>query len=253
MTTAHYPSLKGSRVFITGGASGIGASMVSAYRAQGAHVGFIDWDEPAASAFLGSLDDGAGPTPTYFSGDVGEADVVRDALTAFAGADGLDVLVSNAADDTRHDPLATDATLWRRALATNLDGAFYSIQGAIPHFRRRGQGAVILMSSINALFGPPDMPAYVAAKSALLGLTKSLATQYGPENVRMNAILPGWVVTERQLRLWLTPEEEAEWSKHVALKDRLLPEHVADLALFLGSSASQMITGQHFVIDAGRT
>jgi D-xylose 1-dehydrogenase len=114
-------------------------------------------------------------------------------------------------------------------------------------------GSIINFSSINALTGPPQMPGYVAAKAALLGLTKSLAREYGPAGVRVNAILPGWVVTERQLRLWLTPEAEAEWMKDTPLKRRIQPDDVARLALFLASAESAMITGQHFVIDGGRT
>jgi NAD(P)-dependent dehydrogenase (short-subunit alcohol dehydrogenase family) len=118
---------------------------------------------------------------------------------------------------------------------------------------RGAGGSIINFSSINAVTGPPGMPGYVAAKSALLGLTKALAREYGPEGVRVNSILPGWVVTERQLRLWLTPEAEAAWMKDVPLKRRILPEDVANLALFLGADDSAMITAQDFTIDGGRT
>jgi NAD(P)-dependent dehydrogenase (short-subunit alcohol dehydrogenase family) len=113
-------------------------------------------------------------------------------------------------------------------------------------------GSIINFSSINALLGPAGMPAYVAAKSAIVGLTKALAWQYGPDGIRVNAILPGWVVTQRQLDLWLTPEAESEWMQQVALKQRILPGDVANLALFLAADNSRMITGQALVIDGGR-
>jgi NAD(P)-dependent dehydrogenase (short-subunit alcohol dehydrogenase family) len=135
-------------------------------------------------------------------------------------------------------------------MAVNLDCGFFAAQAAIPLMP--AGGAIINFSSINALLGPAGMPAYVAAKSAIVGLTKALARQYGPDGIRVNAILPGWVVTQRQLDLWLTPEAEADWMEQVALKQRILPEDVANLALFLAADDSRMITGQAMVIDGGR-
>jgi D-xylose 1-dehydrogenase len=239
---------------VTGGASGIGAAIVRAFVDQGASVGFIDINAAAGEALAAEL--GA---PVWFRRiDVSETVSLKHAIADFAaGANGLSVLINNVGNDTRHDPAATTEAVWRGALAQNLDAAFFASQAAIalmcgPSSQRAG-GAIVNLSSINAIIGPPQMPGYVAAKSALLGLTKALAREYGPADVRVNCILPGWVVTERQLRLWLTPEAEEAWMKDVPLKRRILPEDVARLALFLASDDSAMITGQHFAIDGGRT
>jgi len=250
MTT--YPSLKGRSVMITGRATGIGAAMVLAFAGQGARVGFIDIDAAAGASLAANVQQAGGAAPWFRVVDVTQIDRLKGAIADFAAGGGLDVLVNNVADDTRHDPLQTNEAAWRGALAINLDAAFFASQTAIALMSATG-GAIINLSSINALTGPPSMPAYVASKAALLGLTKALAREYGPRGVRVNAILPGWVVTERQLRLWLTPEAEAAWMKDTPLKRRILPDDVARLALFLGSDDSAMITGQQFVIDGGRT
>ena len=138
-------------------------------------------------------------------------------------------------------------------MAINLDAAFFAAQASAPLMAAQGGGSIINFSSINALLGPQQMPGYVSAKAGLIGMTKALARDYGPDLVRVNAILPGWVVTERQLQTWLTPEEEALWMQQVALPKRLMPDDVAQLALFLGAQDSAIITGQSFTIDGGRT
>jgi NAD(P)-dependent dehydrogenase (short-subunit alcohol dehydrogenase family) len=250
---ATYPSLKGRAVLVTGGATGIGAAMVAAFAAQGARVGFIDLDAGGAARLVSDVGQATGAAPWFREMDVTQVDALKGAVADFAAdAGGLDVLVKNVANDTRHDPLQTSEAAWRAAVAVNLDAAFFAAQAAIPLMQGKG-GSIINFSSINALTGPPNMPGYVASKSALLGLTKALAREYGPQGVRVNAILPGWVVTERQLKLWLTPEAEEAWMKDTPLKRRILPDDVARLALFLGSDESAMITGQSFVIDGGRT
>jgi D-xylose 1-dehydrogenase len=240
--SAHYPSLAGRRVFITGGSTGIGAALVAAFAAQGASVGQVDLVEPVATV----------APPCWFRAlDVTDTPALKAAITDFAAAaGGLDVLINNVANDARHDPLGIDEARWRALMAVNLDCGFFAAQAAIALMT--AGGAIINFSSINALLGPAGMPAYVAAKSAIIGLTKALARQYGPNAIRVNAILPGWVVTQRQLDLWLTPEAEAEWMQQVALKQRILPEDVANLALFLASDDARMITGQAMVIDGGR-
>jgi NAD(P)-dependent dehydrogenase (short-subunit alcohol dehydrogenase family) len=251
---ATYPSLAGRRVFITGGATGIGAALVAAFAAQGASVGHVDLATEAAAALADTLAGQGLARPWFRRVDVVDTGALQAAVMDFAqAAGGLDVLINNVANDSRHDPLSTDAAAWRGLLAVNLDAAFFAAQAAIGSMRQAGGGAIINVSSINALLGPPDMPAYVAAKSALIGLTRSLARQYGADGIRVNAILPGWVVTERQLALWLTPQAEADWMQQVALKRRILPEDVANLALFLAAEDSRMITGQALVIDGGRT
>jgi NAD(P)-dependent dehydrogenase (short-subunit alcohol dehydrogenase family) len=249
---ASYPSLKGRKVFITGGATGIGAAMVEAFAEQGAQVGHLDLAVEAAE-LLGDAVAAAGQLRPWFRRvDVSDASALKGAIGDFAqAAGGLDVLVNNVANDTRHDPLAMTEEGWRACMAVNLDCAFFASQRAV-ELMRGGGGAIINFSSINALLGPSEMPGYVAAKAGLLGLTKAFARHYGPDRIRVNTILPGWVVTQRQLDLWLTEEAESAWMDQVCLKQRIEPRDAANLALFLAADDSRMITNQHFVIDGGR-
>lgn len=251
---ATYPSLAGRRVFITGGATGIGAALVEAFSEQGAIVGLCDLAAEAAEGLAGQIVAGGHARPWFRKVDVTDTPALQQAISGFAAeAGGLDVLVNNVANDTRHDTLATSEAGWRQCMAVNLDCAFFAAQTAIPLMRAGGRGgAIVNFSSITALLGPGDMPGYVTAKAGLLGMTKALARQFGPDGIRVNAILPGWVVTQRQLDLWLTPEAEAEWMEQVCLKQRIQPRDAANLALFLAADDSRMITNQQFVIDAGR-
>jgi D-xylose 1-dehydrogenase len=246
---AVYPSLAGRGVFITGGASGIGAAMVEAFHGQGARVGFIDRDAAAGEALARRL------SGVWFQAvDVRETDFLAGAVDNAAAAIGpIRVLINNVADDTRHAAMDTDATAWRNRLAVNLDPTFLASRAAQPGMAAAGGGSIVNLSSINALLGPADMAAYVAAKAAILGLTKALAREWGGAGIRVNAISPGWVVTPRQLELWLTPEAEADWARQTALPGRIMPDDVARLTLFLAADDSAMITGQNHVIDAGRT
>jgi len=246
---ARYPSLAGRAVFITGGATGIGAALVAAFHDQDAKVAFIDRDENAGRALAEQR-----PGVWFQRVDVRDTDALNVSLASAKAAVGpIRVLINNVADDTRHAALDTDAVAWRERLAVNLDPTFLAARAAQPGMAAAGGGSIINLASINALLGPPDMAAYVAAKSAILGLTKALAREWGAAGVRVNAISPGWVVTERQLALWLTPEAEAEWAGQTALPGRILPDDVARLALFLAADDSAVITGQNLVIDAGRT
>lgn len=252
MTFAQYPSLKGRAVFITGGATGIGAELVRAFVEQGAIVTFIDILSTEGERLSEDLAV-ASIRPTFQSVDVTDVAQLQASIRRAIQQHGrLDVLINNVADDSRHTPLEVSETSWRKCLAINLDSAFFAAQAAIPVMQSQGGGVILNLSSINALFGPIDMPGYVAAKAALLGLTKSLARQYGGDLIRVNAILPGWVVTQRQLDHWLTKEAEIKWSELVAIKERILPADVARLTLFLAADDSQRITAQSFIIDAGR-
>ncbi len=249
MDYAAYPSLAGRVVFVTGGASGIGASIVEAFHAQGCKVAFVDIAEAAGEALAARLD-GA----WFRRVDVTDAEALKAAIEHAARVLGpVTVLVNNVADDTRHAAAETSPTIWRKGLAVNLDPTFVASTAAYPMMRDAGGGSIINLSSINALLGPAEMAGYVAAKGAVNALTKSLAREWGPDAIRVNAISPGWVVTPRQLALWLTPEAEAEWMEQVALKRRIQPADVARLALFLAADDSAMITGQNLVIDGGRT
>lgn len=243
MSYAAYPSLEGRGVFVTGGASGIGAAFVEAFRAQGARVAFIDLNVDGAAEGVWSR-----------VCDVRQiGDLARAITDAQADIGPLTVLVNNVANDQRQTAEEVDAEGWRASMAVNLDHVFHASRFTYPFMQASGGGSILNLSSINAILGPAGMAPYVAAKAALIGLTKSLAREWGGDRIRVNAISPGWVVTERQLELWLTPEAEAEWRKQVALKERLMPEDIARLALFLAADDAAMITGQNFVIDAGRT
>ena len=271
-----YPSLEDRCVFITGGATGIGAAMVEAFALQKSNVAFVDLDEAAAKSLCDRLEAETGRRPWFHKVDVTDVSALQGSIRqATEDLGRLKVLVNNAANDSRHSPAEVTAESWRDCMAINLDATFFAAQEAArimsaafddsaafdesAAFNKstamgaaRG-GSIINFSSINALLGPTNMPGYVAAKAGIVGLSKALAADYGEADIRVNAILPGWVVTERQLETWLTPEAEADWMKQVSLKKRLLPEEVASLALFLAADDSRMITGQSFTIDGGRT
>lgn len=249
MAFARYPSLKDRVVFITGGASGIGASFVAQFHAQGAKVAFVDRQADAGRALADRL-----PGAWFRALDVTAGAALSEAIEAAAAALGpVTVLVNNVADDSRHVAAATSAEAWRAGLAVNLDPVFLAATAVYPMMRDAGGGAIVNVGSINALWGPAGMVAYVAAKGAINSLTKGLAREWGDDGIRVNALSPGWVVTDRQLELWLTPEAEADWARQVALPGRIAPDDIARAALFLASDDSRMMTGQNLVVDAGRT
>lgn len=246
---ARYPSLVDQGIFITGGATGIGAALVRAFIKQNAQVTFVDLQQEAGAALVAELDDRV----TFHRLDITDTDALQRAVTDANERTKLGVLINNAANDMRHAPSDMTPSQWRDCLAINLDAAFFAAQTAAPILAGNGGGSIINFSSINATLGPSNMPGYVSAKAGLIGMSKALAKDYGADMVRVNAISPGWVVTQRQLATWLTPAEEADWMRQVALPKRLMPEDVASLALFLAADDSSMITGQNFTIDGGRT
>jgi NAD(P)-dependent dehydrogenase (short-subunit alcohol dehydrogenase family) len=251
MITGHaqYPSLKGKVIYLTGGATGIGACLVERLSQQGCHVIFNDILDVEARELCKRINESTGQRPEFHLADVTEIDQIKASIDkAHLDHGRIDILINNVSNDARHKPLE-----WAKLMRVNLDASFFCCQHIIPLMQSQGGGNIINMSSINVLIGPYNMPSYVAAKAGINGLTKALANQYGSDNIRVNSILPGWVVTERQLSLWLTPENEEEWQSRVAIKGRLLPDDVANLTLFLASDDSKMITGQEMIIDAGRT
>jgi len=245
---ASYPSLEGKTVFITGATSGIGACMVEQFAAQGAKVAFVGLTQSAG-------DEIAARTGAWFrSVDVTDVPALEAALADAATELGpIGILVNNVANDTRHVAADTTIEQWRKGMAVNLDPAFVCARAVYPGMRALGGGSIVNVSSINALLGPEGMITYVAAKGAMNAMTKGLAREWGQDRIRVNTVSPGWIITDRQLELWLTPEAEAEWMKLVALPDRIMPEEVARLVMFLAADDSRMITGQNFVIDGGRT
>jgi D-xylose 1-dehydrogenase len=246
MAFATYPSLTNKVVFVTGGGGGIGATLVEEFHAQGAKVAFVSHDD--ASDLSGRL--GA----WFEAGDVTDVAWFEAAMGRASGSLGaIDVLINNVAHDERHEAAATDVEAWRQGLAVNLDAAFVAARAVYAGMKAKGGGSIINISSINALLGPPQMVTYVAAKGAINAMTKALAREWGPDGIRVNTLSPGWIITERQLKLWLTPQAEDEWMKLVAIKERIWPTDVAQLAMFLAAEDSSKITGQNFVIDGGRT
>ncbi len=251
-SVTRYPSLRDRTVLITGGATGIGACLVRRFGEQGARVGFVDIAAEEGRALAAAMTV-EGLEASFVPCDVTDsAALVRAVAQLQAGVGDFQVLVNNVANDQRCDPRTLAAERWRQSMAVNLDAAFFATQAVQPGMTAGGGGSVINLSSINALIGPARMPSYVAAKAGLLGLTRALASDFAPDNIRVNAVVPGWVATERQLQTWLTPEVEAEWMEKVRLKRRLLPEDVANMVLFLAADDSAMITGQEFVVDGGR-
>ncbi|MDE2199177.1 MAG: SDR family oxidoreductase [Rhodospirillales bacterium] len=243
-----YRSLAGSRVLITGGASGIGADMVRAFAAQGARVAFLDIDEAAGTALARDI-------PAMFRPcDVTDIAALRAVIGQFlSDFGGIDVLVNNAARDDRHDMAVVEPDYWRKALALNLDHQFFASQAVAPAMAAQGRGSIILMGSVSWLRGRPGMVGYTTSKAAINGMTRTLARELGTNGIRVNCIVPGAIVTERQLRLWSTPAINQQILELQALKFRLQPEHVASMALFLGSDESAGCTGANFIVDAGLT
>lgn len=250
MALTQYRDLEGRSVFITGGGAGIGAALTEAFLAAGARVAFVQRSD--ASALVDTMDRKFGRKPLFLPSDVTDTAALQEAMAQAAGAHGpITVLVNNAADDTRHDLASMDSDAWDRAIAVNLRPHFFAAQAAVEGMRAAGGGAIINLSSIAYLMGNAGYPAYVAAKAGITGLTRALARELGPDGIRVNALLPGWVLTERQRRLWAKPEELAAHLDRQCLKRHLTEADVTGAALFLASDAAAMITGQALVVDGG--
>lgn len=250
---AQYQDLKNKVIFITGGASGIGAAMVEAFVGQQAKVAFIDIDQHAAERLLTKLTPADKNKVWFRQIDVSDPQSLQRAIEdAAANFNGLDVLINNVANDTRQDIDNISAQDWHKCMQVNLDPAFFSSQTASKIMKQHKSGSIINFSSITALLGSQQMTGYVTAKAGLIGMTRALAQEFGGAGIRVNAILPGWVATEKQLSSWLTEQEEIKWTDAMAIKRRIKPEDVANLALFLASDNSELITGQCINIDGGR-
>lgn len=243
-----YHSLEGRSVLITGGASGIGGAMVEAFAAQGARVSFIDIDEAAGATM-------AARTGTRFVPcDITDIAALRAAIADIEQENGgIDTLINNAGKDDRQVVGEVEPESWRRMLALNLDHQFFASQAVAPAMMARGQGSIIMLGSISWMRGRPGMVSYTTSKAAINGLTRTLAREYGPGGVRVNCIVPGAILTDRQAALWLTPELNQQFIDLQALKFRLTADHVARMALFLASDESAGCTGANFVVDAGLT
>jgi len=249
---AVYPSLKGRAVLITGGATGIGASLVTQFARQGSRVAFLDIQDEPAEQLSRSLAAEGCVAPFYLHCDLTDVAALRSAVTRVLAALGtVDVLVNNAGNDQRHATDEVTPDFWDRSIAINLRPYFFMAQAVIPAMRAAGRGTIINMSSIAWIIPNKGMPVYVTAKAAIVGLTRTLAHDLGPSGIRVNAVLPGAIATERQKRLWYTPEYEAEIFARQALKKQIEPDEVARLVLFLAADDSSAITNQSYIVDAG--
>jgi NAD(P)-dependent dehydrogenase (short-subunit alcohol dehydrogenase family) len=249
---ARYPSLRDKVVLITGGASGIGASMVEHFAAQGSRVAFIDKDESSAAKLVETLARHRGHAPFYLKCDLTDIAALRSAIRDMEEKLGtVNALVNNAASDDRHKTSEVTPEYWDDRMAVNLRHQFFATQAVVPGMTSAGGGSIINMSSISWIIPSTGLPAYVTAKAGIMGLTRTLSRELGGANIRMNCVLPGAIMTERQRRLWMTPEYLVEVMRGQALKRELVPEDVARLVLFLASDDSAMITGQNFIIDGG--
>jgi NAD(P)-dependent dehydrogenase (short-subunit alcohol dehydrogenase family) len=246
-STVQYRSLNNRSVVITGGASGIGEEMVRAFVAQGSHVSFIDIDVERGGALASAT--GA----SFYDCDVTNIGNLRVTLESIGRERAVDVLINNAGKDDRHELGDVEPEYWRRALALNLDHQFFATQSVSKQMASVGRGSVIMLGSISWMRGRPGMVGYTTAKAAINGMTKTLARELGPLGIRVNCIVPGAILTERQEKLWLTPELNQQFLDLQALKFRLDAGHVARLALFLGSDESAGCTGANFIVDAGLT
>jgi len=248
---AIYPSLKGKTVLITGGGSGIGEAIVRHFVQQGARVGFIDLKQTESEILVRSLAAGGGEI-RFEKADLTDIAALRAAVVRLRDALGpITVLVNNAAHDERHKTEDVTPEYWDQRIAVNLKHQFFAAQAVLPDMKAAGGGAIVNFGSVSWMIGQGGMAAYTAAKSAVLGLTRSLARDFGGFNIRVNAIAPGWIMTQRQIDLWLTPEAETELMLRQCLKRKLVPDEIAKFTLFLASDEASACTNQHYVVDGG--
>jgi NAD(P)-dependent dehydrogenase (short-subunit alcohol dehydrogenase family) len=249
---AAYPSLRDQLVLITGGATGIGASIVEHFALQGSQVAFLDVDQKNAEQLVAGLAAKCSHLPVFLPCDLTDIPKLREAVAGIEARYGaIRVLVNNAGNDARHSIEEVTPESWDHSMQVNLRHQFFTSQAVIPAMKRAGQGSIINMSSICWVIPSTGLPVYATAKAAIVGLTRTLAHELGAHNIRVNCVLPGAILTERQKLLWFTDEYRAVILGNQALKKILLPEEVARLVLFLASDDSSAITSQSYVVDGG--
>ena len=252
MAYASYPSLANRLVFVSGGSSGIGAELVRAFAAQGARVAFCGTRTDGGQALIDELSASGHPAPTYAACDVRDATAYQRLLRDLIAREGpVHVLVNNAGRDDRHAMEEVTPEFWDDRLALNLKHYFFAIQAVAPAMTDAGGGSIVNMGSVSWMRGRPNLVGYTTAKAGILGLTRTLARELGPRNIRVNAIVPGAIVTERQTALHRDPAADQAFLDAQCLKIRLDPGHVARATLFLAADDSNGITGQHVLVDAG--
>ena len=249
---AVYPSLKGRPVLVTGGASGIGESIVEHIAAQEARVTFLDLQREAGEALADRIAARGLARPLFVPCDLKDLDALKAAIGQSAAQHGPPLaLVNNAGNDDRHKVEEVTPAYWQNRMETNLRHQFFAAQAVRPAMKAAGGGSIICFGSISWFAGEPDYIAYVTAKAAISGMTKGLARELGPERIRVNCVVPGWVMTKRQVELWLNAEGERQIKERQCLPDKLMPADIARMVLWLAADDSRMCTAQHFIVDAG--
>lgn len=250
---ASYPSLIGRTVLVTGGSSGIGACIVERFVAQGAKVGFIDIDQDAGRVLELSLS-AAPQCPKFVFADLADIDALGAAVESIRKCLGpIGILINNAANDQRHAIGQTTSASWDLGMAINLKQQFFAAQAVVDDMKQLGGGSIINFGSVSWMLKQGGMPVYATAKAAIQGLTRSLARDLGPFNIRVNTLVPGWVMTEKQIRLWLDDTARADIARGQCIDRLLVADDIARMALFLAADDSVMCTAQDFVVDGGWT
>jgi D-xylose 1-dehydrogenase len=238
--------------FVSGGATGLGAEFVAQLAAQGVRVGFVDLQDDAGQALAAAVRERGHPQPLYQHCDVRDVDALRAAIAHTAERLGpVTVLVNNAANDVRHEVETLSVERWDELSEVNVRHHFFATQAVVGMMRAAGRGSVINLGSISAHIDLLDLPVYITAKAGIEGLTRTLARELGPYGIRVNCVLPGWVMTERQLTHWVTPEAEASIARNQCLPQKLYPADVARLVLWLAADDSRACTAQRWIVDGG--
>jgi NAD(P)-dependent dehydrogenase (short-subunit alcohol dehydrogenase family) len=249
---ANFGSLKGKRVFVTGGGSGIGESIVSAFVEQGARVAFVDIAVEASLALCERLAVAGVEKPLFHQCDIHDIAALQGVMRSLAVDIGdFDVLVNNAGNDQRHKPEDVTVDFWDDRIAINLRPMFFTCQAVMEGMKKRGGGSIINLGSTSWHIANGGYPVYTTTKAAVSGLTRGLARDLGPYNIRVNTVTPGWVMTERQMALWVDEEGEKLIDRSQCLKGRVQPWHVARMVLFLASDDAAMCSAQEYIVDGG--
>jgi D-xylose 1-dehydrogenase len=248
---AIYPDLAGKVVLVTGGASCIGEAIVRGFARQKSVVVFFDIKADDGARLARELSD-QGFSVHFRHVDLTDIAALRVGVAEARKAHGpINVLINNAAHDERHPTEEVTPDYWDDRIAVNLKHQFFAAQAVLPDMKAANGGAIINFGSVSWMAGQGGMAAYTASKSGVLGLTRSLARDYGPYNIRVNAIAPGWIMTERQITKWLTPEGVEELMRRQCLKRNLMPDEIAKFTMFLASNEASACTSQHYIVDGG--
>ena len=252
LNRARYPSLEGKVVFITGGGTGIGEHLVRAFNDQGAAVAFVDIKQAESRGLCEEIGSQSDAQPLFIPCDLRNINALQDAVEETKHALGnISVLLNNAADDTRHDFDKVTPEYWDDRIAVNLRHAFFAAQAVHPQMKALGHGSIVNFGSMSWMAKQGGMPGYTTSKAAVHGMTCGLARDFGGNNIRVNTLVPGWVMTQRQLDRWVDEETEKTIHANQCLARRLMPEDIANMAMFLAADDSAMITGQSFIVDGG--